>query len=672
MSCRHRTCCGSLLHGASRRLERRLRHRRSLPNSARFKKETNVAATMRDGTVLYADVYRPVESGSYPILLMRLPYDKSAAQSGVYGPPSGYAARCYIVVIQDLRGLYTSEGTFYPFRDELDDGYDTVEWAAGLPQSNGKVGMYGFSYVGATQWLAAIKAPPHLAAIAPAHTGSDYYDGWSYEGGAFSLAFEEDPGRPPSLTAGAVPRLGDQSVADKLAEARGAIAKSYTHLPIRTYPWLMPDRPEVAGFFFDWVKHSDRDEYWRRWSIRERWPQVRVPALVAGLVRRLPQWQRRKLRRNAKVRWFGCGSERAETGDPSLRAHSVGHQESGDVDFGSEAANTTMDQQLRFFDYWLKGKNNGADKDAPVRVFVMGANVWRDAQDWPIPGTRFTKFYLHSRGQARTHCSATGNSRPSLRSVGSRAIIICTIPPTRCRARADILAVSLPLRRSDRTIRPISSGALTCSCIRHRHSPRRSRLQDRSRSSCTPRRLRPTPTGRRSSSMSRRAGRLSTSITASCARAIATVSQRTSRSVREKSYEYSITVFPTSNLFKVGHQIRLEISSSNSLITIAISTPGNRSASMPRWSLPTKPPPRCDAPLPHRAADHARTDQDGVGAAMMPSHHKCWSASHFPRVSARGCSFPTKEWPLRLGGFINGKKDIVDLLDQRALYVRCA
>ena len=154
-------------------------------------KQADVPATMRDGTVLLADVYRPREPGTYPVLLMRLPYDKDAAQTYVYAKPEAYASHCYIVVIQDVRGQYTSEGEFYPFRDEAADGYDTVEWAAALPGSSGKVGMYGFSYVGATQWLAATQKPPHLAAIAPAHTSSDYYDGWSYEGGAFSLAFLE-------------------------------------------------------------------------------------------------------------------------------------------------------------------------------------------------------------------------------------------------------------------------------------------------------------------------------------------------------------------------------------------------------------------------------------------------------------------------------------------------
>src|SRR5215203_1620637 len=109
--------------------------------------EANVSATMRDGTVLLADVYRPVEAGSYPVLLMRLPYNKALGMASVYGPPSAYASHCYIVVIQDVRGQYTSSGTFYPFRHESDDGYDSVEWAAALPNSNGKVGMYGFSYV---------------------------------------------------------------------------------------------------------------------------------------------------------------------------------------------------------------------------------------------------------------------------------------------------------------------------------------------------------------------------------------------------------------------------------------------------------------------------------------------------------------------------------------------
>lgn len=136
-------------------------------------KQYNVPAKMRDGVTLYADVYRPKGAGSYPVILMRLPYNKDAAQTYVYAPPQFYASHCYIVVIQDVRGQYASEGSFYAFRDEAKDGYDTIEWAAKLPGSNGKVGMYGSSYVGATQWLPATLQPPSLVAIAPAMTSSD-------------------------------------------------------------------------------------------------------------------------------------------------------------------------------------------------------------------------------------------------------------------------------------------------------------------------------------------------------------------------------------------------------------------------------------------------------------------------------------------------------------------
>jgi len=525
------------------------------------RKETNLSASMRDGTVLYADVYRPAEPGNYPVLLMRLPYDKSLAQAGVYGPPSAYASHCYIVVIQDVRGLYTSEGTFYAFRNEGNDGYDSVEWAAGLPQSNGKVGMYGFSYVGATQWLAAVKAPPHLAAIAPGHTASDYYDGWSYEGGAFSLAFEES-WPSSSLAVGAAPRLGDQSVIDRLAEARGTITKTYWHLPIKTYPWLEPGRPEVAGYFFDWVKHHDRDEYWRQWSIRERWADVKVPALnFAG-------WYDIFL--NGSVENFvgmrkSGGSDAARAGQKLVirpYVHIPWDTKSGDVDFGPEAANTTADQQLRFFDFWLKGKQNGVDTDAPVRIFVMGANVWREAEDWPIPGTRFTTFYLRSRGQAN---SLLGNGQlatdpPSateptdhylydpanpVPSKGGHSCCFAATTPvgpydqTDVEKRADVLVYSTP---------PLSeavevTGPITVELFAASSAPD---------TDWTAKLVDVTPGGK----------------FINLNNGIVRASHRNSLEKHEpiepgKVYKYTITVFPTSNLFKAGHQIRLEISSSN-------------------------------------------------------------------------------------------------------------
>ncbi len=143
--------------------------------------EHGVAGAMRDGVKLRADIYRPNAPGKFPILLVRTPYDKTQEMEFA----SKAAARGYVVVAQDVRGRFQSEGEWYPFKYESQDGYDTVEWAAALPYANGKVGMYGGSYVGATQYLAAIAKPPHLAGICPNVTASNYHDGWTYQGGAF-------------------------------------------------------------------------------------------------------------------------------------------------------------------------------------------------------------------------------------------------------------------------------------------------------------------------------------------------------------------------------------------------------------------------------------------------------------------------------------------------------
>src|SRR5579863_10110724 len=149
--------------------------------------QRGVPMKTRDGVTLRADIYRPSGDGRYPTLLQRTPYDKNNAAE--FGRTA--AARGYLVVVQDVRGRYTSEGEWYPFKHETDDGYDTIEWAAALPNSNGKVGMFGGSYVGATQMLAAIGHPPHLAGICPVVTASNYHENWTYQGGAFEQWFNE-------------------------------------------------------------------------------------------------------------------------------------------------------------------------------------------------------------------------------------------------------------------------------------------------------------------------------------------------------------------------------------------------------------------------------------------------------------------------------------------------
>src|SRR5687767_6513135 len=141
--------------------------------------EVAVKVPMRDGVMLTADVYRPRADGRFPVLLQRTPYDRRDPQTGLL-----LASHGYVAVLQDTRGRFGSDGEFYPFRNEAADGYDTVEWAAALPYADGRVGMFGGSYVGATQMLAAMMRPPHLVAIHPNVTASEYYEGWTYQGGA--------------------------------------------------------------------------------------------------------------------------------------------------------------------------------------------------------------------------------------------------------------------------------------------------------------------------------------------------------------------------------------------------------------------------------------------------------------------------------------------------------
>lgn len=149
--------------------------------------QLNIETKMRDGTVLRADIYRPQAEGTFPVLLQRTPYDKRNERG--FGVKA--ASRGYLVVVQDVRGRYSSDGDWYPFKNESNDGYDTVEWVASLPHSNGKVGMFGGSYVGATQMLTAISHPPHLSAICPVVTASNYHDGWTYQSGAFEQWFNQ-------------------------------------------------------------------------------------------------------------------------------------------------------------------------------------------------------------------------------------------------------------------------------------------------------------------------------------------------------------------------------------------------------------------------------------------------------------------------------------------------
>ena len=369
--------------------------------------EKDVPVPMRDGTVLRADVYRPATPGKYPVILQRTPYNKNLLAGVILMlDVVRTASEGYAVVVQDTRGRYASDGEFYAFRDDTLDGYDSVEWCAVQAWSNGNVGMYGASYVGATQWLAAISTPPHLKAIFPLITASHYHEGWTYQGGAFALGFNAS-WTLARLAPDTYMRLIQKDVAsaDRLGQLIGAIDDLrawFQHLPLKDFPFLN----EVAPYFYDWLSHSDDDEYWARWNIEARHSAVGVPACNVG------GWYDiflgGTLRNYLGMREHGATPE-ARQGQklvigPWYHTLPLGNVV-GEVDYGffSHALVTDLDGlHIKWFDYWLKGKQNGLLDEPPVRIFVMGENVWRMENEWPLARTQYTKYYLHSNGNAKS------------------------------------------------------------------------------------------------------------------------------------------------------------------------------------------------------------------------------------------------------------------------------
>ncbi|MGB6194366.1 MAG: CocE/NonD family hydrolase, partial [Terracidiphilus sp.] len=347
----------------------------------------------RDGITLKADIYRPAGDGPFPVLLQRTPYDKRNAEDFALEA----IAHGFMVVVQDVRGRYTSEGEWYPFKHEIDDGYDAVEWAAALPHSNGKVGMFGGSYVGATQMLAAISNPPHLAGICPVVTASNYHENWTYQGGAFEQWFNE------SWTSG----LAQDTLNREIHDDTNAVTGS-TVLPLKQYPLynthLDPgaSTAKLAPYFLDWLAHPEYDAYWKQWSIEENYANIHVPALTIAAWYDI--FQGGSLRNYLGLRDH-AGTEAARKGQRllvTIGGHAGGGQKIGDVDFGP-AANDYNENAITiaWYEHLFLGKQN-VFATTPVRIFVMGENKWRNEDAWPLQRAKETRYFLQSAGNANS------------------------------------------------------------------------------------------------------------------------------------------------------------------------------------------------------------------------------------------------------------------------------
>jgi putative CocE/NonD family hydrolase len=516
--------------------------------------ERNVNMKTRDGVTLKADIYRPAGEGTFPVLLTRTPYNKdNMSPIGLSG-----ANRGFMVIAQDTRGRYASEGEWYPFKYESNDGYDAVEWAAALPHSNGKVGMFSGSYVGATQMLAAIAHPPHLAGICPIVTASNYHENWTYQGGAFEQWFNE------SWTSG----LAQNTLSRKIEAATNA-TKAENVLPLQQYPLfnshLDPGAPagtaELAPYFLDWLSHPLYDDYWKQWSIEENFQNIQVPALTVAA------WYDIFLGgslRNYIGLHAHAGNDEARKGQHLLVAiggHSGSERTVGTVDFGPSAPFTENDVILDWYDYLFLGKQNEFANGKPVKIFIMGKNEWRYEDSWPLERAKETRYFLQSDGMANSSggngtLATTASAKPWLDTyVYDPANPIPTVGGPLCcdgnhlapgprdqkevEGRSDVLIYSTPPLEQDLEV----TGPVTLDLFA------KSSAVD---TDFTAKLVDVWPNG------------MAQNLTEGILRARFRESTREVRLLEPgKVYEFKIDMWATSNVFLKGHRIRLEVSSSN-------------------------------------------------------------------------------------------------------------
>ncbi len=516
--------------------------------------ERNVEVKMRDGVTLRADIFRPQADGKFPVLLQRTPYNKdNGVDFGLKG-----AARGYVVIFEDVRGRYASEGEWYTFKNEPNDGYDTIEWAAALPYSNGKVGMFGGSYVGATQMLAAITHPPHLAGICPVVTASNYHSNWTYQGGAFEQWFDEN------WTSGLSHDAFIHFVQRNTNALSGIWKLPLSNYPLFNFPSIDPDQNltgSIAPYFLDWVAHPNYDDYWKALSIEEHFSDIKVPALHTAAWYDL--FLGGSLLNYEGIKAHG-GSEEARRGQKLLvivGGHAGNGPKIADVDFGPESKFDETETTLRWYDYLLKGTQNEFASGKPVKLFVMGANQWREEDDWPLARAQNTKYFLHSAGKAN-----------SLRGDG----VLSTAAPGRESADQYAYDPATPV--------PTVGGPLCCDSKRLQPGPRDQRAVEARDDvlvySTPPMSQDMEVTGPVSLELYAKSSAVDTDFTAKLVdvwpdgfaqnltegilRARYRDSQETPTLINPgQVYKFTIDVWATSNIFKKGHVLRLEISSSN-------------------------------------------------------------------------------------------------------------
>jgi len=534
----------------------------------------DVPAKMRDGTVLRANVYRPVGEGKWPVLLTRLPYGKDFPLGSSIMDPVQVAQRGYVVIVQDTRGRLTSEGDWIPFVNEALDGVDTIEWASKLHYSNGDVGMYGASYFGFTQWAAAVHAPPALKAMVPLVTWNDPMNGLYFRGGALELGLAGNWQLVMGIDVLVRRHRGDpkalgQSIYMLAKEIDALESTGYASLPLKEFTPLK--RQNIAPFFFEnFARPMDREhEQIKPLTIVGKHENVTVPTFNIG------GWYDIFLKDTLSN--FKIMREQGST--PEARqsklligpwTHSGYTNPIGELNFGFASTSAFIDLQIdltslqvRWFDHWLRGIDTGMLKEAPIKLFVMGANVWRDEQEWPLARAVDTPYYLHSSGQANSlngngllNTEVPGTEPPDqfdydpahpVSTRGGALLMSVEYRPGAfdqrpTESREDVLVYNTPALEQDVEV----TGPITVHLWAASSAPDTdfvARLVDVH------------PDGY--------AQNLTDGIIRARYRNFARGEEQPSLIEPGKAYEYEIDLWATSNVFKAGHSIRLDITSSN-------------------------------------------------------------------------------------------------------------
>ena len=387
---------------------------------------------VRDGVGLATDIYlpamdgRPVD-GEFPVVLERTPYDKRSPVNVTNG--KFFARRGYACAVQDVRGRFKSEGEWYPFAHEAPDGYDTVEWLAGQPWSNGKVGTMGGSYCGSDQSALATLDPPHLTTMIVAVGASNYYHSSMRQNGALEQRFHVYVFRMAATSKEAQADAGLRAALDKAFQED--MPDLVNGFPLRKGATVLRRIPLYERWAVDIATHTDYDEYWKQrgYAISQYYEEHSdVPTLYLG------GWYD-SYARNTCESYMTLSKLKKSPQVLLMGPWTHGQYEityAGDVDFGTESHINLNDLRLAWFDHYLKGLYTEVADWSPVRIFTMGAGdqkisrhdaerrldhggYWRQEDDWPLPGTVFTPFYIHSDGSLSTQRPGADAPSPATR-----------------------------------------------------------------------------------------------------------------------------------------------------------------------------------------------------------------------------------------------------------------